>query len=182
MSALPLIQAAGGAAAWPLLSSQSTPDPPSSHPGYPGQLAGVAPLGGAAGFPRAATMTPGGDLPGVGAARQFSRAALERWQVGGRSDDITLVLSELLANALVHAVRRPGGWPVRIGLYQARPGADVLCAVADPSPTPPALRPPGQLAESGRGLRVVAELSDRWGYAGVPPRGKVVWATFAPEG
>jgi hypothetical protein len=48
------------------------------------------------------------------------------------------------------------------------------------------LREPDQLEESGRGLVVVASLSDQWGYCPAPERqrrsgdqGKVVWAAFA---
>jgi anti-sigma regulatory factor (Ser/Thr protein kinase) len=131
-------------------------------------------------FPRIATRTPGGDLTAVRAARSFTRATLQLWEITDRCDDITLVVSELLTNALEHAAPRPGGWPVRVGLLQSRPGAAVLCAVADASPAPPVPVPPGHLAESGRGLHVIEEISDSWGYTSAPRRGKVVWATFEP--
>jgi anti-sigma regulatory factor (Ser/Thr protein kinase) len=138
-----------------------------------------------AGFPRIATRTPGRDLSAVRAARSFTRATLQRWEITDRCDDITLVVSELLTNALEHAAPRPGGWPVRLGLLQSRPGTAVLCAVADASPAPPVPAPlvpapAGDLAESGRGLHVIEELSDSWGYTTAPRRGKVVWATFEP--
>jgi anti-sigma regulatory factor (Ser/Thr protein kinase) len=143
-----------------------------------------------AGFPRIATRTPGRDLSAVRAARSFTRATLQRWEIADRCDDITLVVSELLTNALEHAAPRPGGWPVRLGLLQSRPGTAVLCAVADASPAPPVPAPlvptplvptpAGDLAESGRGLHVIEELSDSWGYTTAPRRGKVVWATFEP--
>jgi anti-sigma regulatory factor (Ser/Thr protein kinase) len=135
---------------------------------------------GPAGFPRVATCLPARDLTAVRAVRDFARATLRYWEVTDRSDDITLVLSELVTNALQHAAPRTGGWPVRVGLVQSRPAAAVLCAVADASPAPPVPRPPGHLAESGRGVHVIEELSDDWGYAIAPRRGKVVWATFAP--
>jgi anti-sigma regulatory factor (Ser/Thr protein kinase) len=164
MSACPLITAADGGATWPWLTS-------------PAALTAPARL---AGFPRIATRTPGADLAAVRAARSFTRATLQRWDIADRCDDITLVVSELLTNALEHAAPRPGGWPVRIGLLQSRPGTAVLCAVADASPAPPIPAPPGHLAESGRGLHVIEELSDGWGYTTAPRRGKVVWATFEP--
>ena len=48
------------------------------------------------------------------------------------------------------------------------------------------LREPDCLAESGRGLVVVASLSEQWGYCPAPEgreqggeEGKVVWAAFA---
>jgi len=164
MSALPLIRAEDGAT-WPWLTS-------------PAGLAS-APAG-LAGYPRIATRTPGHDLSAVRAVRAFTRAALDRWSIEDRRDDITLVVSELLTNALEHAAPRPGGWPVRVGLLQSRPGTAVLCAGADASPAPPVPAPPGHLAESGRGLHVIEEISDSWGYTTAPRRGKVVWATFEP--
>jgi anti-sigma regulatory factor (Ser/Thr protein kinase) len=132
-------------------------------------------------FPRVATRTPSCDLASVAVARDFARATLQRWGLAGRCDDITLVVSELLANALRHTFPQPGGWPVRLGLLQARQGSAVLCAVADPSPAAPVPGPAGEFAETGRGLHVVAELSDRWGYTAPSRRGKVVWATFHAE-
>jgi Histidine kinase-like ATPase domain len=134
------------------------------------------------GFPRIAARTPGRDPASVAAIRGFTRATLQRWGAARRCDDITLVVSELLANALRHAGPRPGGWPVRVGLVQPAPGSGVLCAVADPSPAVPLPPPPGHLGESGRGLRVIGELSDQWGCAAHGSSGKVVWAMFAVAG
>jgi anti-sigma regulatory factor (Ser/Thr protein kinase) len=128
-------------------------------------------------FPRVATRTTG-DLASVAAARGFARSTLQRWGLVGRGDDVTIVVSELLSNALRHARPRPGGWPVRLGLLEIWPSAAVLCVVADPSPAAPVPGRAGYLAESGRGLHVVEELSDRWGYATAGHRGKVVWAAF----
>ncbi|HUZ23841.1 MAG TPA: hypothetical protein VMV07_08745, partial [Streptosporangiaceae bacterium] len=62
-------------------------------------------------FPRVATRAPGSDLGSVAAARGFARCTLQRWGLAGRCDDITLVLSELLANALRHTVPRPATSP-----------------------------------------------------------------------
>lgn len=129
-------------------------------------------------FPRVATRTPVRDLSSVATARGFARSTLQRWGIASRCDDITLVISELLANALRHSLPRPGGWPVRFGLLQSWPGSDVLCAVADPGPALPVPGPSGLLAECGRGLHVVEEFSDRWGCTTPSDNGKVVWATF----
>ena len=128
-------------------------------------------------FPRVATRSAG-DLASVAAARGFARSTLQRWGLAARGDDVTIVVSELLSNALRHARREPGGWPVRLGLLEIWPSAAVLCAVADPSPAPPILGQADDLAESGRGLHVVDEFSDRWGYTTTGHRGKVVWAAF----
>ena len=127
------------------------------------------------------TMRPLGAEPGsVRAARDFTVATLRLWGTAERSQDIAIVVSELLTNALRHA--RPGSgesWPrqpIRLGLLQ--PGPCVLCAVADPSKAAPSLQAPGSLAETGRGLPIVCALSDQWGYTTLSDTGKVVWAVF----
>jgi anti-sigma regulatory factor (Ser/Thr protein kinase) len=123
---------------------------------------------------------------------------MRRWGVQDRGDDLAVVVSELLTNALRHGVppaqapapaqipapagARPGAaarsrWPVRLGLVQ--PGHFVLCAVADPSPRLPEPKEPDYLAESGRGLHVISALSDRWGCTAPTEAGKVVWALFS---
>jgi hypothetical protein len=111
-------------------------------------------------LPRIATRTPG---------------------VTERSEDIAVVVSELLTNALQHARPDSAGtrpqWPIRLGLLQ--PGPCVLCAVADPSEMAPIPRTPVSLAETGRGLHIICALSDRWGYTPPSDMGKVVWAIFS---
>jgi hypothetical protein len=133
------------------------------------------------GYPRVATRTPAAGAGSVRVARDFTAATMRRWGVGGRCDDIVVVVSELLTNALRYTLPGTGAvwprWPVRLGLLQ--PGPWVLCAVCDPGDVVPAPREPGHLAESGRGLHVVASLCDAWGCTQPGPRGKVVWAVFA---
>jgi hypothetical protein len=131
-------------------------------------------------LPRMATHTLGTSAGSVRAARDFTLATLHRWSVAERSDDIAIVVSELLTNAVRHALRAPGDIrprrPVRLGLLQ--PGPCVLCAVAAPGRAPPVLQAPSFFAETGRGLHIICALSDRWGYTIPSDTGKVVWATF----
>jgi anti-sigma regulatory factor (Ser/Thr protein kinase) len=131
--------------------------------------------------PRIATRAPGADAGSVRAARDFTIATLHRWGVTERSEDIAIVVSELLTNALQHALPRSGGsrprWPIRLGLLQ--PGPCVLCAVADPSDVAPVPTTPGSLAETGRGLHIICALSDKWGYTTPSDMGKIVWAMFS---
>lgn len=132
-------------------------------------------------LPRIATCTPGVDARSVRVARDFAITTLQRWDLTERSDDIAIVVSELLTNALQHALPGSGDiqprWLIRLGLLQA--GPRVLCAVADPSERAPFPHAPGSLDETGRGLHIVRVLSDRWGYTTASGMGKVVWATFS---
>jgi hypothetical protein len=128
-----------------------------------------------------AIRTPGLDTTAVPAARDFAIATVQRWGVAERSSDIAVVVSELLTNALRHALPQPSPArprrAIQLGLLQ--PGPCVLCAVADPSRRPPVLRNPSALAETGRGLHLVGAFSDNWGYAALGDLGKVVWAIFS---
>lgn len=133
-------------------------------------------------FPAAGTCARSIGAGSVRACRDFAVATLRQWGVCDRDDDIAVVVSELVTNALRHA--RPaaaaapatGGWPVQVGL--ARPGPSLLCAVSDPSDRLPVPREPDPLEETGRGLQVVASLSDEWGCSVPGPMGKIVWARF----
>ena len=133
--------------------------------------------------PRIATRAFGLDPGSVRAARDFTVSTLLRWGMAERSQDIAIVVSELLTNALRHALPGPGGsrprQPIRLGLLQ--PESCELCAVADPSKAAPAPRTPRSLAETGRGLHIVCALSDQWGCTTPSETGKVVWALFRPR-
>ncbi len=89
-----------------------------------------------------------------------------------RLDDAALVLSELVGNAVRHAV----GSTLRVRLR--RTGQVLRISVQDGSPTGPAPRQASYDDESGRGMLIIDALSHRWGWE---PRGggKVVWADVA---
>ena len=155
------------------------------------EMAALASMGGAPGpdampvrwacFPEIATPASGVDASRIRAARDFTVSTLQRWGVAERREDVAVVVSELLTNALLHALPAAGhartGWPVRLGLLQ--PGRGVMCAVADPSRVAPVLQQPEHLGETGRGLHVIAALSDQWGCTIPTDMGKVMWAMFS---
>ena len=130
--------------------------------------------------PRIATRALGAQAGSVRAARDFTVVTLRRWGTAHSSQDIAIVVSEMVTNALRHALPGPGStWPrrpVRLGLLQQGPW--VLCAVADPGTAVPVPRTPGSLAEAGRGLQMICAFSDLWGYTTPGEAGKVVWAMF----
>jgi anti-sigma regulatory factor (Ser/Thr protein kinase) len=92
---------------------------------------------------------------------------------GSTISDAALVLSELLSNALRHARPLPGSC-LRVAWHL---DADsVRVSVSDGgAPTRPELGEPTQSTTGGRGLRIVAKLSRRWG-AGSDEEGTTVWA------
>lgn len=102
----------------------------------------------------------------IAAARTFVRCFL-RDCPPGVIDSAVLVTSELVTNALVHA-RSPVEVDVTI------PDGSIRIAVTDASQELPKLKRIG-LKEHGRGLPLVAALSDDWG-AEDTFNGKTVWA------
>lgn len=102
------------------------------------------------------------------AARAAVRALLARHHVDEEQSEVAvLVVSELVTNAVVHA-----GTPVTVDADLE--GGCLRVSVGDGSPEVPVLRDVEPTATSGRGLRIVEQLADRWG---IDPgdRGKAVW-------
>ncbi|MFI5759018.1 ATP-binding protein [Streptomyces sp. NPDC051569] len=87
-------------------------------------------------------------------------------------DDARLIVSELVTNATRH-----GHSGCRLQLSVGR--GQVTVEVHDSSPVRPQLRPPDALAESGRGIAMVRELSYRFAVLGGPGAGKTVQAVLA---
>lgn len=111
------------------------------------------------------------DLPpstdSVPAARQFVRARLH----GAAADvDIaTLLVSELVTNAILHA--RTG-----VTVTVEEHGVLAYVAVRDGSPIPPRIHSFSPTSATGRGLRMLDRLARRWGVDADPSNGgKVVW-------
>jgi DNA-binding NarL/FixJ family response regulator len=112
------------------------------------------------------------DTASAGAARRFVDEVLSRWRCDSLLDDVQLLVSELVTNAVVHA-----GSEVEVAV---RLLADaVRIEVIDRAPTM-RLRPsdPPQDAESGRGLLLVETLATAWGVEPVEG-GKAVWFEVA---
>ena len=107
-----------------------------------------------------------GDAPA--AARHFAVDAVRRLGAGDLADDTALVVTELAANAMVHAGT---GFTVDLAA-----GPDVLrISVRDASPLPPAAAAAGLPAVPLHGLGAVAALARRWGVESLGHSGKFVW-------
>ncbi|MET8613997.1 ATP-binding protein [Streptomyces misionensis] len=118
-------------------------------------------------------------------ARRFARDTLVQWDVGERFDDICLVVSELVTNALRHALPAEYGCAhehtASVRLHLMRWAERLVCAVRDPSHETPVPRDSDDFsAESGRGLFLVDSFADGWGWHPLAGSldGKVVWAMF----
>ncbi|AVH60383.1 MULTISPECIES: SpoIIE family protein phosphatase [Streptomyces] len=103
----------------------------------------------------------------VATARQAAAEQLAAWGLEEVAFTTELVVSELVTNA----VRYAGG---PIGLRLIRENV-LVCEVTDPSNTQPRLRRARWTDEGGRGLFLVAQLTNRWGSR-YGPHGKTIWA------
>lgn len=87
-------------------------------------------------------------------------------------DDVVLVASELVSNAVVHTTAPP---ETELNVrWEVRPDS-VVVEVIDSSPALPQRRPAPDTAGRGRGLFIVAALALDWGVRRTST-GKQVWA------
>ena len=114
--------------------------------------------------------------------RKLVRDALHVWRLEDLADGATLIISELVANAVRHTtcreirltVRRSNATRVRVGVVDRAPAHL------------PVLRQADHDGESGRGLLLIDAVADCWGYDLRGSRrhrwGKEVWAELASGG
>ena len=108
----------------------------------------------------------------VGTARRFIEARTAAWSFPEPAgSQLVLIGSELVTNAVLHARTE---LTLTLELRDGR----VRISVKDRSKAPPTLRHYQADALTGRGLGVVAALSDSWGVS-TAADGKVVWAEVA---
>ncbi|MBU6531291.1 SpoIIE family protein phosphatase [Streptomyces sp. NPDC057245] len=93
---------------------------------------------------------------------------LSAWGLLEASFTVELVVSELVTNAI-----RYGSPPIRLRLIHDT--TTLICEVSDTSHTAPHLRRARTWDEGGRGLLLVAQLTQRWGSRHTA-EGKTIWA------
>ncbi len=113
----------------------------------------------------AAWPLPEGPLA-AGLAREYVRQRLADWHL-----DELVMTTELIASELIGNVVRHAKGPVQMRLLRSR---TLTCEVSDGSLTTPRIRRAGETDEGGRGLQLVAALSQRWGTRQTPD-GKCIW-------
>ncbi|MGW5497820.1 SpoIIE family protein phosphatase [Streptomyces olivaceoviridis] len=113
------------------------------------------------------------DLRAVRAARGFVHECLCDWGLADLSDDLELITSELVTNALIHA---GSDVDLRLRAFGDRVRLEVRDADSDPPvPTAYSLTDEGSArAEHGRGLYLVDALAHTWNTS-PSGRGKTVW-------
>ncbi len=117
------------------------------------------------------------DPSAVRIARAVVRGQLRVWGLDGLGDVAALLVSELVTNSLRYATG-----PIGVRLVQpSGPLGALLVEVSDPLPDPPRERSAEPDDETGRGLRLVANSSRRWGTR-PGEAGKTVWFELAVPG
>jgi anti-sigma regulatory factor (Ser/Thr protein kinase) len=121
-----------------------------------------------------ATWAVPSDPSAVAQTRKDVVAQLERWGLSDAVFVTELVVSELVTNAIRHA--EP---PVQLRLIH---DTTLICEVSDGGSTAPHLRRARTYDEGGRGLLLVAQLTERWGTR-QSATGKTIWAeqTLSPR-
>ncbi|MGW6414152.1 SpoIIE family protein phosphatase [Streptomyces sp. NPDC055055] len=106
----------------------------------------------------------------VARARSMAVEQLGRWGLEELAFTTELVVSELVTNAIRHA-----SGPIGLRLIRDR---SLICEVSDAQHTSPHARYAGSDEEGGRGLFMVAQLTEHWGTRYMPA-GKTIWAEQA---
>jgi anti-sigma regulatory factor (Ser/Thr protein kinase) len=122
------------------------------------------------------------------AAREFTVAALRKWQLDALIEDAVVIASELATNAIRHGTPaatggtagEPGGG--RVELSWCLQASRLICVVTDQTGTPPALAAADPEAESGHGLQIVGALAVAWGWTILGTGEKAVWAALELPG
>ncbi|KAB8166450.1 ATP-binding protein [Streptomyces sp. 3MP-14] len=136
-----------------------------------------------------ATFPLPGEPGAARSARSLTRATLTDWDLDELVGDTTVVVSELVTNALRYGLpagSRPSplppaseDQPLLLSLVHCE--RSVLCAVFDPGQDVPLARTPEPYQESGRGLKVLDALAKNWGWTTPDRHGKAVWALLAVD-
>jgi anti-sigma regulatory factor (Ser/Thr protein kinase) len=112
-------------------------------------------------------------LESVAGARRQAIGWLRQSAGGAAADDVLLIVSELVTNAVVHS----GG--ATIGCDLRLMGRLLYIGVTDEgvSPTGPAVGQPADEDDSGRGLLLVSTIGVRWGFTQSASGRRTTWAT-----
>lgn len=106
-------------------------------------------------------------------ARRFARSTLAQWGLDVYEEAASLLVSELVTNAILHA-------RTEVTLSLVDHGDRVVLSVGDGSPVLPVQRRHSREAATGRGLLLLDRYSTGYGVAR-SSAGKQVWAVLRPQ-
>ncbi len=104
----------------------------------------------------------------LAAVRQFIGARLREWGLEELRPAAAMCVTELLSNVHKHTASPECVLELR------RIAQGIRVSVRDGEPSPPVMREPDCLSERGRGLFLLSETADAWGFEPEGP-GKEVW-------
>jgi anti-sigma regulatory factor (Ser/Thr protein kinase) len=107
----------------------------------------------------------------VPTARGFAVCTSTSWGYEAMRDDMALLVTELVTNAVLH-----GAPPITLRVECD--GTRLRVSVTDRNSDPAYVRDAGPEDESGRGMRLVQQLARAWGVIGRLD-GKAVWFELA---
>ncbi|WP_374955402.1 SpoIIE family protein phosphatase [Streptomyces sp. Ru72] len=93
-------------------------------------------------------------------------------------DDLVFTTELIVTELVTNAIRYVGG-PIQVRLIRAEPitgftSGSLICEVSDPGHTAPNLRHAASDDEGGRGLYIIAQMTQQWGTR-YTPTGKTIW-------
>lgn len=109
-----------------------------------------------------------GEPASAGSARRFVTETLRHWDAANDLDTVSLLVSELVSNAIIHA---HSDFEVSVLLR----GHTIRIEVDDQSVATPVPRDADETDEGGRGMALVEALSLGWGVVDRQGGGKTVW-------
>jgi anti-sigma regulatory factor (Ser/Thr protein kinase) len=107
----------------------------------------------------------------LAAVRRFVGARLREWGLEELRPAAAMCVTELLSNVHKHAATPECVLELR------RIAQGIRVSVRDTEPSPPVMREPDHMSERGRGLFLLSETADAWGFE-PKATGKEVWFTL----
>jgi anti-sigma regulatory factor (Ser/Thr protein kinase) len=108
------------------------------------------------------------DRRSVEEARRRVTSVLSSWGFDP-IDDVTLLTSEAITNAVVHADT------TAVAVSVERRDGQICVSVHDDDPAVPVRKPFDPDRAGGFGVAIIDDVSESWGVDGVPDDGKDVW-------
>ncbi|MFD0504675.1 amino acid permease [Streptomyces chiangmaiensis] len=111
------------------------------------------------------------ELPADPAAVATLRTTISKQLADWELDDLVFTTELIVSELVTNAIRYVGG-PIQVRLIR---DLTLICEVSDTGHTAPNLRHAASDDEGGRGLFIIAQMTQHWGTRYIPD-GKIIWA------